>query len=107
MVTSRGQLAAKGLDVVLASRQLGHANPNVTLEACAHLCARAHHAASVRDGSKRAMREWRLPAESRPGSQAATAEGPLAGPLVFLRVAVGRLLMARGSSSLLPLCSPF
>ena len=49
MVTSRGQLAAKGLDVVLASRQLGHANPNVTLEACAHLCARADHAASARD----------------------------------------------------------
>ena len=37
-------LIGAGLDVVFVSRQLGHANANVTLEAYAHLFARREHA---------------------------------------------------------------
>jgi integrase len=37
-------LIAEGLDVVFVSRQLGHANPNVTLRTYAHLFARREHA---------------------------------------------------------------
>ena len=37
-------LIAKGLDVVFVSRQLGHANPTVTLGACAHQFGQADHA---------------------------------------------------------------
>jgi len=41
-------LIAQGLDVVFVSRQLGHANPNITLGVYAHLYARADHAATAR-----------------------------------------------------------
>jgi integrase len=41
-------LIAKGLNVVFVSRQLGHANPNVTLSTYAHLFERADHAAAAR-----------------------------------------------------------
>src|SRR5205807_6979024 len=37
-------LIAKGLNVVFVSRQLGHADPNVTLSTYAHLFERADHA---------------------------------------------------------------
>src|SRR5207249_11755927 len=37
-------LIAKGLNVVFVSRQLGHANPTVTLTTYAHLFERADHA---------------------------------------------------------------
>jgi integrase len=37
-------LIAKGLNVVFVSRQLGHANPTVTLSTYAHLFERADHA---------------------------------------------------------------
>lgn len=37
-------LIAKGLNVVFVSRQLGHANPTVTLGTYAHLFERADHA---------------------------------------------------------------
>ena len=37
-------LIANGLNVVFVSRQLGHANPSITLEVYAHLYARADHA---------------------------------------------------------------
>ena len=47
---------AKGLNVVFVSRQLGHANPNVTLEVYAHLFGRADRAQAARNGSKRATR---------------------------------------------------
>jgi len=40
-------LIANGLNVVFVSRQLGHANPSITLEVYAHLYARADHAASA------------------------------------------------------------
>ena len=41
-------LIADGLDVVFVSRQLGHADPGVTLAAYAHLYARAKHALAAR-----------------------------------------------------------
>jgi integrase len=41
-------LIAEGLDVVFVSRQLGHANPSVTLKVYAHLFARAKHAPAAR-----------------------------------------------------------
>ena len=41
-------LIANGLNVVFVSRQLGHANANITLEVYAHLFARADHADSAR-----------------------------------------------------------
>ncbi len=42
-------LIANGLNVVFVSRQLGHANPNITLEVHAHLFASADHADTARD----------------------------------------------------------
>jgi integrase len=42
-------LIAKGLNVVFVSRQLGHANPSITLEVYAHLFERADHANAARD----------------------------------------------------------
>ena len=41
-------LIAEGLDVVFVSRQLGHADPGVTLSVYAHLFARAKHALAAR-----------------------------------------------------------
>jgi integrase len=41
-------LIAKGLNVVFVSRQLGHANPTVTLSTYAHLFQRADHAHAAR-----------------------------------------------------------
>jgi len=40
---------AKGLNVVFVSRQLGHANPTVTLSTYAHLFERADHAQAARE----------------------------------------------------------
>jgi integrase len=40
-------LIANGLNVVFVSRQLGHANPNVTLGVYAHLFAQADHATAA------------------------------------------------------------
>jgi integrase len=42
-------LIAKGLNVVFVSRQLGHANPTVTLSTYAHLFERADHAEAARE----------------------------------------------------------
>jgi integrase len=42
-------LIASGLDVVFVSRQLGHANPNITLEVYAHLFERGDHAQAASD----------------------------------------------------------
>jgi integrase len=42
-------LIAKGLNVVFVSRQLGHANPNITLGTYAHLFERADHAHTARE----------------------------------------------------------
>jgi integrase len=41
-------LIAQGLNVVFVSRQLGHANANITLGVYAHLYARADHAETAR-----------------------------------------------------------
>lgn len=41
-------LISEGVDIVFISRQLGHANPAVTLKVYAHLFARAKHAAAAR-----------------------------------------------------------
>lgn len=41
-------LISAGLNVVYVSRQLGHANPSITLTVYAHLYAQADHAASAR-----------------------------------------------------------
>ncbi len=41
-------LISKGLNVVYVSRQLGHANPNVTLGVYAHLFGQADHAIAAR-----------------------------------------------------------
>jgi integrase len=37
------------MNVVFVSRQLGHANPSITLEVYAHLFERADHAAAARE----------------------------------------------------------
>ena len=42
-------LIANGLNVVYVSRQLGHANPSITLEVYAHLFERADHAQAARE----------------------------------------------------------
>jgi integrase len=42
-------LIASGLDVVFVSRQLGHANPNVTLSVYAHEFARREHGEAARE----------------------------------------------------------
>jgi integrase len=42
-------LIAKGLNVVFVSRQLGHANPTVTLSTYAHLFGQADYAAAARE----------------------------------------------------------
>ena len=42
-------LIAEGMNVVLVSRQLGHANPTITLGVYAHLFERADHAAAARE----------------------------------------------------------
>jgi integrase len=42
-------LIAEGLNVVFVSRQLGHANPSITLGVYAHLFQRADHADTARD----------------------------------------------------------
>ena len=42
-------LIANGLNVVFVSRQLGHANPTVTLSTYAHLFQQADHAATARE----------------------------------------------------------
>ena len=41
-------LISRGLNVVYVSRQLGHANPTVTLSTYAHLFERADHASTAR-----------------------------------------------------------
>jgi integrase len=41
-------LIGNGLNVVYVSRQLGHANANITIEVDAHLFQRADHAAAAR-----------------------------------------------------------
>ena len=41
-------LFSNGLNVVLVSRQRGHANPSITLEVYAHLFAQSDHAADAR-----------------------------------------------------------
>jgi integrase len=53
-------LIAKRLDVVFVSRQLGHANANVTLSVYAHLFAQREHAEAERqalEASYPAMRD--------------------------------------------------
>jgi integrase len=42
-------LISKGLDVVFVSRQLGHANPTVTLSTYAHLFEQANHATAAKE----------------------------------------------------------
>jgi integrase len=42
-------LIAEGMNVVFVSRQLGHANPTITLGVYAHLFERADHATAARD----------------------------------------------------------
>lgn len=42
-------VVAEGMNVVFVSRQLGHANPTITLGVYAHLFERADHAAAARE----------------------------------------------------------
>jgi integrase len=42
-------LIAEGMNVVFVSRQLGHANPSITLGVYAHLFERGEHATAARD----------------------------------------------------------
>jgi integrase len=42
-------LISRGLNVVFVSRQLGHANPNITLQVYAHLFECANHDTAARD----------------------------------------------------------
>ena len=48
VVTPPSLQIANRRDVVFVSRQLGHANPNITLKIYAHLYAHAYHAATAR-----------------------------------------------------------
>jgi integrase len=50
-------LIAGGLNVVFVSRQLGHANPNVTLSTYAHLFQLADHAATARQALETSYQE--------------------------------------------------
>lgn len=60
-------LIAAGLNVVFVSRQLGHANANITLGTYAHLYAQADHAQTARTaleaGHQRLMRSAQKSAE--------------------------------------------
>ena len=42
-------LIAEGMNVVFVSRQLGHANPSITLDVYSHLFDRADHAEAARE----------------------------------------------------------
>jgi hypothetical protein len=54
-----------GLDVVFVSRQLGHANPNVTLRVYAHVFARREHADRARAALSITYAGWSVRASSR------------------------------------------
>jgi integrase len=62
-------LIASGLDVVFVSRQLGHANPTITLTTYAHLFQQADHAAKAREALEASYLP--TPAGSRPDGQVA------------------------------------
>jgi integrase len=49
-------LIANGLNVVFVSRQLGHANPNITLQVYAHLFEHADHAQAARQAVEASYR---------------------------------------------------
>jgi integrase len=73
-------LIAEGLDVVFVSRQLGHANPAITLSVYAHLFDRVRHAERTRDaleasfGSlvEHSAGEGRRPAANPPPAEVAS-----------------------------------
>ena len=62
-------LISQGLNVVYVSRQLGHANPTVTLGTYAHLYARADHATTAREATRR----WEAPRSADERSSWVTA----------------------------------
>jgi hypothetical protein len=80
-------LIAEGLDVLFVSRQLGHADPGVTLSVYAHLFARAKHALAARSAieagyafafvaGSASLSRWEEPRQvSRRGSSLAPCPG--------------------------------
>jgi integrase len=74
-------LIASGLDVVFVSRQLGHANPTITLSTNAHLFQQADHAAKARDALDASYQAVARVAQKAHGK---TKRGPLRGPSVLL-----------------------
>jgi integrase len=56
-------LIAKGLNVVFVSRQLGHANPTVTLSTYAHPFEQADHARVAREALDASYGRWRQAAD--------------------------------------------
>ena len=54
-------LIPEGLNVVFVSRQLGHANPTITLGVYAHLFERADHATAARDALEASYAAVNLP----------------------------------------------
>jgi integrase len=60
--TAASLLVAEGLNVVYVSRQLGHANPSITLTVYAHLFARSEHAERARSAMDAALgNKWATP----------------------------------------------
>ena len=59
-------LIARRLDVVFVSRQLGHANPSITLKVYAHLYARADHAETARDALEASYTGMRASSQAPP-----------------------------------------
>jgi integrase len=56
-------LIAEGMNVVFVSRQLGHANPTITLGVYAHLFERADHATSAREALEASYAATAAPGE--------------------------------------------
>ena len=55
-------MIANGLNVVFVSRQLGHANPSITLQVYAHLFQRADHAQAATDALETSLAATRAQA---------------------------------------------
>ena len=67
-------LIAERLDVVFVSRQLGHANPSITLSVYAHLFDRARHAERTRDALEASFGAL-LETAADPGRSAVVGKG--------------------------------
>ena len=76
--------AVDGLNVVFASRQLGHANPKITLQVYAHLFAQADHAATAREALETSYAANEQPRSVAVGRRIREPVRGARGPLVVL-----------------------